>query len=79
MVELVEVRVRENESIEEALRRFKRKCERNGLMTEIKKREFYESPSVKKKKRLAEAKRKERKRLLKLMHRLGSKKKAKKR
>lgn len=79
MVELVEVRVRENESIEEALRRFKRKCERNGLMTEIKKREFYESPSVKKKKRLAEAKRKERKRLLKLMHKLGSKKKAKKR
>ena len=52
------IRVRENESIEDALRRFKRECERDGIMQEIKKREFYESPSVRRKKKSAELKRK---------------------
>jgi small subunit ribosomal protein S21 len=55
---MVSVKVRENESIEEAIRRFKRECERNGVMQEIKKREFYKSPSVLKKEKLAETKRK---------------------
>lgn len=62
---MVNVRVREGESIEEAIRRFKRECERNGIMQEIKKREFYRAPSVVRKEKLAEAKRKIRRRMLK--------------
>ena len=52
-----EIRVGENESLESALKRFKRKCQRAGLMSEIRKREHYEKPSVKRKKK-AEAARK---------------------
>ena len=52
-----EVRVGENESLESALRRFKRQCARAGVMAEIRKREHYEKPSVKRKKK-AEAARK---------------------
>ncbi|MBD3271570.1 MAG: 30S ribosomal protein S21 [Elusimicrobia bacterium] len=59
------VKVRDNESIEDALRRFKRTCERDGIMQEIKRREFYESPSVRRKKRIAELKRKYRRKMLK--------------
>jgi small subunit ribosomal protein S21 len=50
--------LKEKETIDEALRRFKRECERAGIMQEIKKREFYEPPSVAKKKRNQELKRK---------------------
>ena len=38
-----------NGNIEEALKRFKRQCARNGVMQEVRKREHYEKPSVKKK------------------------------
>ena len=44
-----EVRVGENESLESALRRFKRKCARAGVLAEIRKREHYEKPSVRRK------------------------------
>ena len=60
---MVTVKVREGETIEEALRRFKRECERNGIMQEIKRREYFESPSMKKKRKAAEAKRKMRRRM----------------
>lgn len=60
---MVGIRVRENESIEEAIRRFKRECERNGILQEIKRREFYESPSVRRKKKMAEARRKMKRRM----------------
>jgi len=63
--EMVSVKVRDGESIEEAIRRFKRECERNGVMQEIKKREFYKAPSVVKKEKLAEAKRKIRRKMMK--------------
>ena len=56
-IEMSEVRVGENESLESALRRFKRQCARAGVMAEIRKREHYEKPSVKRKKK-AEAARK---------------------
>ena len=46
-----EVRVNENETLESALRRFKRKCARAGVLAEIRKREHYEKPSVKRKKK----------------------------
>ena len=52
-----EIRVGENESLESTLRRFKRKCARAGVLAEIRKREHYEKPSVKRKKK-AEAARK---------------------
>ena len=54
-----EVRVKENESLESALKRFKRQCARAGGMAEVRKREHYEKPSVKRKKK-AEAARKRR-------------------
>lgn len=52
------VRVRENDSFENALRKFKKQCERDGLLSEIKKREHYEKPSVKKKKKALAARKK---------------------
>ncbi|HVE13600.1 MAG TPA: 30S ribosomal protein S21 [Elusimicrobiota bacterium] len=55
---MVFVKIREGEGIEEALRRFKRECERNGILKEIKRREFYMSPSVKRKLKEQEALRK---------------------
>ncbi|MBQ9121253.1 MAG: 30S ribosomal protein S21 [Clostridia bacterium] len=48
---MAEVRVKENESLDSALRRFKRQCARSGVLTELRKREHYEKPSVKKKKK----------------------------
>ncbi|PWX17525.1 30S ribosomal protein S21 [Clostridium perfringens] len=45
-----EIRVKENESLEQALRRFKRQCARAGVLSEVRKREHYEKPSVKRKK-----------------------------
>jgi len=61
--DLANVKIRDGESLEEALRRFKRECEREGILTEIKKREYYESPSVKKRRKLKESKRKSKKRV----------------
>ncbi len=54
-----EVRVGENESIESALKRFKKKIQKAGILSEIKRRETYEKPSIKKK-RKSEAARKRR-------------------
>jgi len=62
---MVSVKVRDGESIEDAIRRFKRECESSGVMQEIKNREFYKSPSVIKKEKIAEAKRKIRRKMLK--------------
>jgi small subunit ribosomal protein S21 len=52
------VRVRENDSFENALKRFKKQCEKEGILSEIKKREHYEKPSVKKKKKAIAARKK---------------------
>ena len=57
------IKVREDESIENALKRFKRKCEKSGVLTEIKKRQHYEKPSVKKKRKALAARKKLLKRL----------------
>ena len=46
-----EVHVGKNESLDSALRRFKRQCAKSGVMSEIRKREHYEKPSVKRKKK----------------------------
>ncbi len=58
---LTGIKVRPNESIDSALKRFKRETSKAGLMAEIKKRKHYEKPSVKRKKRIDAAKRKRRK------------------
>ena len=48
--EMSEVKVN-NGNIEDALKRFKRQCARNGVLQEVRKREHYEKPSVKRKKK----------------------------
>ncbi len=58
--------IREGESFESALRRFKKQCERTGILSEVKRREHYEKPSVKRKKKVLAA----RKRALKKMRRM---------
>jgi small subunit ribosomal protein S21 len=52
------VRVRETQSFENALKKFKKQCEKEGILSEIKKREHYEKPSVKKKKKALAARKK---------------------
>ena len=46
-----EIKVGENESFENALKRFKRQCARSGVLAEVRKREHYEKPSVRRKKK----------------------------
>lgn len=58
------VRVREDESLESALRRFKRKCEKSGVLSELKKRQHYEKPSAKRKRKALAARKKSLKRLM---------------
>ncbi|MBQ7160659.1 MAG: 30S ribosomal protein S21 [Clostridia bacterium] len=48
---MAEIKVKENESLDSALRRFKRQCQRSGVLAELRKREHYEKPSVKRKKK----------------------------
>ena len=48
---MAEIRVRDNESLDSALRRFMRSCARSGVLAEVRKREHYEKPSVKRKKK----------------------------
>ena len=55
------VRVREGESFESAMRRFKKQCEKAGILSEIRKREHYEKPSVKKKKKALAARKRAKK------------------
>ncbi len=52
------VQVRDDESFEAALRRFKRKVEKAGVLTELRKRQHFEKPSVKRKRKEAQAKKK---------------------
>jgi small subunit ribosomal protein S21 len=60
------VKVRDGESFEMALKRFKKQCERAGIFSEIRKRQHYEKPSVKRKKKMIAA----RKRALKKMRKM---------
>ena len=50
-VSMSNVIVKENESLDSALRRFKRNCAKAGIQQEIRKREHYEKPSVRRKKK----------------------------
>ena len=59
-MKMAEVKVRENESLDNALKRFKRQCAKSGVLAEVRKREHYVKPSVKRKKK-SEAARKRKK------------------
>jgi len=52
------VRVKENEPFELALKRFKKQCEKAGILSEVRKREYYEKPSVRRKRKLLAARKK---------------------
>ncbi|MGI6704460.1 MAG: 30S ribosomal protein S21 [Clostridia bacterium] len=52
-----EIKVRVNESLESALKRFKRECAKSGVLAEVRKREHYEKPSVRRKKKSEAARR----------------------
>ncbi len=54
---MTEVKRGNDEPLEQALRRFKRVCARSGVLREVRKREFYEKPSVKRKKKSEAARR----------------------
>ena len=49
------VRIRESEHFDAALRRFKRSCEKAGVLTELRRREYYEKPTQERKRKKAAA------------------------
>jgi small subunit ribosomal protein S21 len=67
--EMADVRIRDNESFENALRRFKKQCEKAGILSEVRRREHYEKPSVKRKRKALAARKRTMKRLRKMMER----------
>jgi small subunit ribosomal protein S21 len=60
------IKVRETEPFEIAMKRFKKQCEKAGILSELKRREYYDKPSIRKKKKAAAA----RKRALKKQKRM---------
>ena len=60
---MAEVRVGENETFESALRRFNKKIQQSGILAEARRREHYEKPSVKRKRKQAHARKRQRKAL----------------
>lgn len=56
------VKVRENEPFEFALRRFKRSCEKAGILAETRRREFYEKPTQERKRKAAAAEKRQQRR-----------------
>ncbi len=61
------IKVRDNEPFEFAMKRFKKQCEKAGILTELRRREYYDKPSIRKKKKAAAA----RKRALKKIRRMA--------
>ncbi|MDH5632549.1 MAG: 30S ribosomal protein S21 [Gammaproteobacteria bacterium] len=57
------IRVKDNEPFEVALRRFRRSCEKAGLFTEMRRREFYEKPTSVRKRKAAAARKRELKKM----------------
>ena len=52
---MTDIAVREKEPFEIALRRFKKQCEKAGILTEVRKRQFFEKPSLRRKKKAVTA------------------------
>jgi len=61
------VKVKDNEPFEVAMKRFKKQVEKAGVLTELRRREYFDKPSIRKKKKTAAA----RKRALKKLKRMG--------
>jgi small subunit ribosomal protein S21 len=59
------IKIKDNESFEGAMKRFKKTCEKAGILTELRRREYYDKPSIRKKKKEAAS----RKRALKKLRR----------
>jgi len=57
-----EVRIKDNESLDSALKRFKRSCTKAGVLTDLRKKEYYQSPSVKRRKKSEAARKNKNKR-----------------
>ena len=57
-----EIHVKENESLDNALKRFKRSCAKDGVMNDLRRKEYYQSPSVKRRKKSEAARRNKNKR-----------------
>lgn len=57
---MTEIKVGKNETLDSALRRFKRQCSKTGVLAEVRRREHYEKPSVKRKKKSEAARKKRR-------------------
>ena len=58
------VKLRDSESFEQAFRRFKKQCEKAGILSEVKKREHYEKPTEIRKRKAAAARKRELKKLM---------------
>ncbi|MCH7709427.1 MAG: 30S ribosomal protein S21 [Myxococcales bacterium] len=61
------IKIRDTEPFEVAMKRFKKQCEKAGILSELKRREYYDKPSIRKKKKAAAA----RKRALKKQRRMA--------
>lgn len=64
------VTLEENEPIDRALKRFKKECQKSGIPAELRRREHYEKPSERRKRKVEAARRKARRRQMKLMRKL---------
>jgi len=68
---MIRIEARGNESLERTLRRFKKQCEKEGLVKDIKKNAFYEKPSERKRRKIRAAKKKVLKEELKAAKKAG--------
>ena len=67
---MITVYIDDNEMIEKALKRFKKECQKTGLLTELRRREHYEKPSVTRKRAQEAAVRKYRRKMQKIQRKL---------
>ena len=67
---MITVMVDENEPIEKALKRFKKECQKTGILTELRRREFFEKPSITRKRAAEAAMRKHRRKMQKIQSKL---------
>ncbi len=63
------VRIKDNEPFEIALRRFRRSCEKAGVFSEMRRREFYEKPTSVRKRKAAAARKRELKKIARITQR----------
>lgn len=64
------VKIEEGEPLDKALKRFKKECQKSGILAEIRRREHYEKPSEKRKRKIEAARRKMRRKLAKIRRRM---------